>query len=364
MASRVVKVGFGLVAVAAVGVAVVMTTGTSAIGIPAPPPAQAEVATLVDGDTFDVRFNDQITRVRLGYIAAPTPGKPGQPPPCLAAEALAQLGTIIPAGTALTLTYDQDQLGRTVAQAMTADGRLVNAEIVRAGLATVVNDDPAHPVPPTIDAAAHEALDNKRGMHAADIACTVPGQVKALKDQVAKVPTTAPPGADIAALATAANSATDARMLAEELDWDFTQNRPEPTWLVLDPTERSQLQAQVDTARDHAAAAETVLRDATNASVNQDAAQTATQKEADRVAKVLASIRKAEAHRAAEAARREAAARKAQADAAAEAQARADAQRKSHSGSSQSSSSNNSSAGGGSSGSSGRKKKSGNSSGP
>jgi micrococcal nuclease len=246
---------------------------------------------------------------------------------------------------------------------MTPDGRLVNAEIVRAGLATVVNDDPAHPVPPAIDAAAREALDNTRGMHAADIVCTVPGQVKALTDQVAKVPTTAPPGADIAALAAAANSATDARMVAEVLDSDFTHNRSEATWLVLDPTERSQLQAQVDTARDHAAAAETVLREATNVSVNQDATQTATQKEADRVAKVLASIRKAEAHRAAEAARRLQAARKAQADAAAEAQARADAQRKSHSGSSQSSNSDNSSNGGsGSSGDSG-KKKSGNSSG-
>jgi micrococcal nuclease len=324
------------------------------------------VATLVDGNTFDVRLNDQITRVRLGYIAAPAPGKPGHPSPCLAPEAAAQLATIIPVGTVLTLTYDQDQLGRTVAQAVTPGGRLVNAEIVRAGLATVVNDDPAHPVPPAIDAAAHEALDNKRGMHAADIACTVPGQVKALTDQVAKVPTTPPPGADIAALAAAANSATDARMVAEELDSDFTQNRQEPTWRVLDPTERSQLQAQVDTARDQVAAAEPVLRNATNISVNQDATVTATQREAARIAKVLASIRKAEAQRAAEAARREQAARKAQAAAAAEAQARADAQHKSHSDSSQPSSSENSSNGGnGSSGSSGKKKKkNGNSSGP
>src|SRR5205085_5175583 len=139
------------------------------------------------------------------------------------------------------------------------------------------------------------------------------------------------------------NSATDARMAAEELDSDFTQNRQEPTWLVLDPAERSQLQAQVHTARDRAAAAETALRNATNISVNQHATQTATGKEAARIAKVLASIRKAEAQRAAEAARRAEAARKAQADAAAEAQARADAQRKSQSDSRKPSSSNNSS---------------------
>jgi micrococcal nuclease len=316
--NRVVKVGLGLLAVAAVGVGVaaVLRTGSSVIGISEPPPARAEVADLVDGDTFDVRFNDQITRVRLGYLATPAPGKPGQPPPCLAAEAAAQLGTIIPAGTPLRLAYDQDQFGRAVAEAVTPDGRLVNAEIVRAGLAAVVKEDPVSAVPPPIDAAAAEALENKRGMHAADITCTVPGQVKALTDQVAKVPTTPPPGADVAALVAAANTATDARMAAEELDSDFTQNRQEAIWLVLDPHERTQLQAQVQTARDEAAASETVLRNATNISVNQDATQTATQKEADRIAKVLASIRKAEAQRAAEAARRVRAALKAQAAAA------------------------------------------------
>jgi hypothetical protein len=203
-------------------------------------------------------------------------------------------------------------------------------------------------------------------MHAADIACTVPGQVKAITDQVAKVPTAPPSGADVGALVAAANSATDARMAAEELDSEFTQNRQQAAWLVLDATERSQLQAQVETARDQAAAAETVLREATNIHVNQDATQAAAQREAARIAKALASIRKAEAQRAAEAARRAQAARKAQADAAAEAQARADAQRKSQAGSSRSSSSNDSSNDGSdSSGSSGKKKekKSGDSSG-
>jgi micrococcal nuclease len=367
--NRVVKVGLGLVAVVGVGVgvAVGLKSGTSVIGIPQPPPGQAEVATLVDGGTVDVRFDDQITRVRLGSIAAPGLGKPDRPRPCLASEASALLGTIIPAGTQLKLTYDRDQLGRTVAQAVTLDGRLVNAEVVRAGLATVVDDAPATSVPPALVAAAHEALDNKRGMHDADIACTVPGQVKVITDQVAKVATAPPPGADVAVLVAAANSATDARMAAEELDSEFTQNRQEPTWLVLDATERSQLQARVETARDQAAAAETVLREATNIRVNQDATQTATQTEAARIAKALASIRKAEAQRAAEAARRAQAARKAQAYAAAEAQARAEARRKSQAGLSQSSSSNDSSHGGsGSSGSSGKKKekKNGDSSGP
>ena len=297
--NKVAKVGIGVLVVAGIGVAVVTTTnGESPIALPQPPPAQAQVAALVDGDTFDVRFNDQVTRVRLGNVDAPATPQPGQPATCLGTEASAQLSSMIPAGTALTLTYDKDRFGRTVAQAVTSDGRLVNAEVVRSGLAQEIQADSGNPTPPAIDAAARDALSNKRGMHSADIACTVPGQVKAVVDQVAKVPAAPPPGADVPTLATDANNATDARMAADELDSDFAQNRQDLAWLVLDPNERAQLETQVKTARDRAAADETALRNATNLTVNQDATQAATQREAARIAKALADIRKAEADRA------------------------------------------------------------------
>jgi micrococcal nuclease len=247
------------------------------------------------------------------------------------------MGTIIPPGTELTLTYERDELGRTVAQAMTRDGRLVNAEIVRAGLATVVNDASAPHAAPAIEAAAREALDNKRGMHAPDIACTVPGQVKTLTEQVSSISAGPQPAGDVAAIEAAADRATNAWMAAEVLDAAFTQNHQEVAWAVLGPTERSQLQTQVETARGQAAAAETALRGTTNISINQDATQAATQKEASRITKALAAIQKAEARRATVAARREQAARKAQADAAAELHARADTHHTSHNGSGRSS---------------------------
>lgn len=322
--NKVAKVGIGILVVAGIGVAVVQTAGSSPIALPQPPPSQAQVAALVSGDTFDVRFNDQITRVRLGNVDTPPAPQPGQPATCLGAEASAQLSSMIPAGTQLTLTYDKDRFGRPVAQAVMADGRLVNAEMVRSGLAQVVQDDPGTVTPPAIEAAAQDALANKRGMHSDGIACTVPGQVKAVVAQVATVPAAPPPGADVPTLATDANNATDARMAADELESDFTQNRQDLTWLVLDPNERSGLESQVKAALDKVTAEETALRGATNVTVNQDATQSATQREAARIAKALADIRKAEADRAAEAARREAAARKAAADAAAEAQAQAD----------------------------------------
>lgn len=328
MANRVLKIGIGLVAVAGIGIAVAKTTGTAAvIALPQPPPEQAQVATLVDGDTFDVRFNDQITRVRLLNVDTPAPAGPDRPVQCLGAEATAQLAEIIPAGTALKLSYDKDRFGRTAAAATLNDGRLVNAEVVRTGLAQVIKSDSEANVPAAVDAAAQEAMTAKRGLHAASVPCTVAGQVKSVVDAVAKLPASPRPGASAVDLATSANSATDARMAAEELDSAFAQNRQELVWLVLDPSERLQLQGQVQAARDQAAASELALRNAANVTVNQQATAAAAQAEAARIAKKLADIRKAEADRAAEAARRAAAARKAQADAAAEAQRQLDAQR-------------------------------------
>jgi micrococcal nuclease len=228
----------------------------------------------------------------------------------------------------VSLTYDTDRYGRTVAQAVTADGRLVNAELVRAGLAQVITDASNPAVSPSLNAAAQDALVNKRGVHAPDIACTVPGQVKALTDQIAKIPAIPPPGADLTTLVAAANNATQARMAAETLASNFTENHQDTTWAALDPNERSELQAAVKTGIDQATADETALRAATNVVVNTQATQTANQREDARIAKAMAEIRKAEAERAAQAARREAEARRAAAQAVEEQRARLEAQRK------------------------------------
>jgi hypothetical protein len=142
------------------------------------------------------------------------------------------------------------------------------------------------------------------------------------------VPTVAPPGARVLDLANSANSATDVRMAAEDLDSAFAQNRQAITWLVLAPTERAQLRAQVRAARDRAATAETTLRNAANVIVNIDATQAAVREEAALIARTLAKIRKAEADRAAEAARRAAAALEARAYAEAEERAREERTRK------------------------------------
>src|SRR5581483_6446260 len=112
VAKRGVKIGIGLMALGAIAAGLSTLHGTPKIGLPVSPPAHAQVAAIVDADTIDVRSNDQLTRIRLGYIATPQPLAPGFPVACLQPQASAQLSSIIPAGTQLTLTYDTDRLGR------------------------------------------------------------------------------------------------------------------------------------------------------------------------------------------------------------------------------------------------------------
>lgn len=325
---RLLAIAVGLVALSGIGLVLAQATGAAPSVRATPLPTVAVVAALVDGDTFDVREGDAITRVRLAYVRTPPPPRPEKPPTCLAAEASARLASIIPAGTRLRLAYDRDRVGYPAAEALTDDGKFVNAEIVRAGYANIIETGLEKPIPPALadaaNAAAVDATTNQRGMHSAAIGCTVPGRVKAVSDAVAQIP--AAPGATAPALdlANSANRATVARMAADELMSAFAQNRQDITWLALAPAELTQLRDQVRGASDHAATLETVLRNAANLTVNHDVTQAAAHRDAARIAKVLADIRKAEADRAAQAARRAAAARKARVNALAESRARAE----------------------------------------
>lgn len=135
MAHPLIKVVVGLLTVTSVGVAVTMSNGSSQMSRPQPEPLRAEVVEVVDGRTFDVAFDDQIARVRLAHVGVAHLAAPNQRVNCLAEQASEHLGTLIPLGTELNLTYETDRFGRVTAEATTADGRLVNAEVLRSGLA-------------------------------------------------------------------------------------------------------------------------------------------------------------------------------------------------------------------------------------
>jgi micrococcal nuclease len=304
---RILKVGTALVVLSGLGFAGVRATETAnanGVGLESggQRPTTAAVATLVDGETFDVRFNDQLSRIRLLGVATPTPPARNQPGQCLGPEASAFLAQAIPVGAEVSLSYDEDRYGRPVAAATTSDGKLINAEIVRAGFGEAVPADgktegDAAAKRASIQAAAQEAATKGSGLHSADVPCTVPGQVKAVLDLVAKVPTSVPPGLRGVDLNNLANAASDARTAADKMVWAFAENRPELVWRVLDPAERTKLAQQVTQARDQVATAETALRAAANTALNVEATQGAAQAEADRIARQLAAIRAAEQRR-------------------------------------------------------------------
>lgn len=320
---RAVPAAVGLVLVSAVGVAVVQTTGSGtpfvvpvlAAQVDRSSPVQASVATVLDGESFEVRTGEQSTRIRLLDIATPVPATPDRPGQCLGPEASAHLASVLPPGSEVQLAYGEDRLGRPVAAATAADGRLVNAEMVRAGFAEVAagdgERDPA--VRAALESAAHQAVAEQRGLHSASVPCTVPGQVRAVLDRVAQVPATTPPGARGSELFALANQATDARVAADRLVWAFTQDRGELHWRVLTDAETADLSRRLTEARDRVSKSETTLRVAANLALNTEATDGSAQAEAIRVATQIAKARKAEARRIAAAARRVEAARQAEA---------------------------------------------------
>jgi micrococcal nuclease len=312
----VLKIGMGLVT-AGLGLAVAKSTGSAVALAPErllPLPEQAVISTLRDGSSFEIQANGHTTRIRLANIATPTGAGLGLAGQCLAPEAAAYLASAIPVGSTVNLEYTEDRYGRDLAAVTTQDGVLVNAELVRKGLAAAVPSGDQQPMLPGVEAAAREAAAAKRGLHSPDVPCTVPGQVRAVVDLVAKLPAPPAPGARGSDLTTVANAATTARDAAEQLLWAFQENRVDVAWTVIDPATRASLQQQTVAARDRAAATETALRSAASVAFNREATIFAAQEENARVAKAMAAIRKAEARRAAiaaQAARRAEAARRA-----------------------------------------------------
>jgi micrococcal nuclease len=264
-----VKAVVGLVAVAGVttGVVVATTAGQKT--------EQIVVTGHVDGDTFDVSADGQQTRIRLLNIDTPETKDPNQPVQCLGPEASAFLAGLLPIGTPVRLEYDakkEDQYGRILAAAFLSDGRMVNAEIAREGLAAVVSFDGNDKFRPPIEQAWQEAASARRGLHAEAASCTYPAQVKTVADTVAAAPTSANQSDDAApaALYTAANQTGLARSAALTLLNKLTTST-EPAWVALTPDHRTTLTDRVRTAETLANQEETALRRAGDAAAAREA---------------------------------------------------------------------------------------------
>jgi len=128
------------------------------------PPQEALVAQVVDGDSLVLAGSEQ--RVRLLGIDAPEMGKAGKPPEFMAHESKAFLAEMTQ-GKQLRLEYDQlryDHYGRLLAYLFLPPGVMVNAELVRRGLAHVYCIPPNLRYRETLLAAQREALEARRGV--------------------------------------------------------------------------------------------------------------------------------------------------------------------------------------------------------
>jgi micrococcal nuclease len=132
-------------------------------GEPSPPPQAAQVVRIVDGDTLVLAGG---IKVRVLGIDAPEMEKDGHPPDFLAHKAKAALGDLTLHKT-IALEYDRlryDHYGRLLAYLWLPDHTLVNAELVRRGLARVYFITPNLRHQKVLLTAQQEAIQARRGV--------------------------------------------------------------------------------------------------------------------------------------------------------------------------------------------------------
>ena len=130
---------------------------------PSRPPQAALVVRIVDGDTLMLAGG---IKVRVLGIDAPEMEKDGQPADFLAHQAKATLAELTLNRT-LSLSYDRlryDQYGRLLAYLFLPDHTLVNAELVRRGLARVYFIAPNLRYQKDLLTAQQEAIEAQRGI--------------------------------------------------------------------------------------------------------------------------------------------------------------------------------------------------------
>lgn len=130
---------------------------------PQGPVPEALVVRVLDGDTVAIESGQ---KVRLLGIDAPELEKEGRPAEFLAHQAKAELAKLVQ-GRRVRLEYDRlryDQYGRLLAYLFLPDGVMVNAELVRQGLARVYVIPPNLRHQEALLAAQRQALEARRGI--------------------------------------------------------------------------------------------------------------------------------------------------------------------------------------------------------
>lgn len=179
------------------------------------------VVRVIDGDTLVAHVDGEETTIRLLNVDTPETKDPDQPVQCLGPEATEFLTQRLPAGTEIELEYDQERLDRydrTLAGVYESES-LINAEIAREGLGVPVYFAPNDRFLPEVEKEWQDAEDDGLGLFAAEVECTLTGQLQALASAVDALPATVE-GDPADALAGAASAVEDLEAFLVGLDVD------------------------------------------------------------------------------------------------------------------------------------------------
>jgi len=215
---------------------------------------------VLDGDTLDVELSEGITaneadeqgathRLRLANIDAPEIEHPAQPAQCQGEAAKSALIALAPRGTSLRVVLlGRDVHGRDVGEAWLPDGRMLGAEIARAGLAAPMTVGALDTYRPVIDTARDEAAAARRGLHDPTISCTLPAKVSALESRLHGIRVSDGPAVTGGETEDATQVATQAAAIDTEaatLLADLTHLFPRPGVAALTDATRADLVARV-----------------------------------------------------------------------------------------------------------------------
>lgn len=156
--------------------------------------ANARIIGVLDGNSVRVDRDGEEVTVHLLNLTVPDPEDEDTDRACLGQEAKEHLGRLLPVGAPVTLDYDEN-LGDGAVEEITVgasktvetivaragvtahNGKLINAEMARAGLGSATSAD-SDLYLSEVESAQGEADQRQNGIFARDIDCTLPAQLE------------------------------------------------------------------------------------------------------------------------------------------------------------------------------------------
>ncbi len=141
---------------------------------------EAEVKSVDNGNTITVDINGAQRQVRLLNVVAPTENNNAYSGNCLIDQSLDFLEQKLPLGSKVSLNFDKSQIGSSgyLDAAVYSGETLLNAAIVRAGLANTTYTTQEDEYYPQVSQAQQEAAREGLGLYSSQTECSIPHRIK------------------------------------------------------------------------------------------------------------------------------------------------------------------------------------------